>query len=299
MRHPERERRRIQQLRRRRPELEELLDFLDRIAERAPGLIPDRFDTGRLPCAAPPTPLRPDAFPLDEDRAAEAFRTLVDAFPHDPDGEAARVRAALEGGRLDPRAACRAYLRGDGDHFLDLEERGTAPAALVAQLAELAVKPQFIAAARALGAVPSTIADRCPLCGSWPEVVLIVDREAAERAAQGVCRLCESEWPVRRVRCPACGNEDPETLSYLQAEGEEGARVNVCVACKTYVPVVDTRGRLEVAPAVERAALAHLDVAAERAGYQILSEIRFRSRLEQPTGSAEADGGARGEAGSS
>lgn len=277
MRHPERERRRIAQLRRRRPDLEELLDFLDRIAERAAELIPERFD-GRLPSArSDAPPLDPRSFPLDEDRAAQAFDAFLDAFPADAGGSAAETPERVEALALDPRAACRAFLRGDADYFLGLEERGVAPADLVAEIAQLAVKPQFIAAARALGTVPQRVSDRCPLCGSWPEVLLLVDRADQERVALAVCRLCESEWPARRVRCPACGNEDAETLSYLQVEGEEGARVSVCGACKTYVPVVDTHGRLEVAPVVERAALAHLDVAAERAGYQLVGSTWLRS----------------------
>ena len=277
MRHPERERRRIAQLRRRRPDLEELLDFLDRIAQHAAELVSERFD-GDLPNArgdAPP--LDPPSFPLDEDRAALAFETFLDAFPADADSPTAVTPGRVEALALDPRAACRAFLRGDPDYFLDLELAGVAPADLVAEIALLAVKPQFIAAARALGAVPQRVADRCPLCGSWPDLLLVVDRVDQERVALAVCRLCESEWPARRVRCPACGNENPETLSYLQVEGEEGARVSVCGGCKTYVPVVDTRGRLEVAPAVERAALAHLDVAAERAGYHLVGSTWLRS----------------------
>ncbi|MGH7544787.1 MAG: formate dehydrogenase accessory protein FdhE [Gemmatimonadota bacterium] len=277
MRHPERERRRIAQLRRRRPDLEELLEFLDRIAQHAAELIPERFDAPLPSDGSHAQPLDPARFPLDEDRAARAFETFLDAFPADAESPAATAPERVETLALEPRAACRAFLRGDPDYFLDQEERGVAPADLVAEIALLAVKPQFIAAARALGAVPQRVADRCPLCGSCPDLLLVVDRVDQERVALAVCRLCESEWPARRVRCLACGNEDPETLSYLQVEGEEGSRVSVCGACKTYVPVVDTRGRLEVAPAVERAALAHLDVAAERAGYHLVGSTWLRS----------------------
>lgn len=290
MRHPERERRRIAQLRRRRPDLEELLDFLDKVAEIGRTLIPEGFDTRLVSAASDAPPLDPARFPLDEVSAVEAFEAFLAAFPSDPEGPAAKLAQELR--TLDVASACRAFLRADADYFLDLEERGAAPAAFVAELALLAAKPQFIAAARALGAVPTRVADRCPLCGSWPEVLLIVDRADQERIAVAVCRLCEAEWPARRVRCLACGNENPETLSYLSAEGEEGARVNVCALCKTYVPMVDTRGRLEVAPVVERAALAHLDVAAERAGYQLVSTPWLRSGSELVDGRAQERDGA-------
>lgn len=278
MRHPERERRRIQQLRRVRPEIAELLDFLEKITEMAPSLIPGSFDLGKLPRLQPgEPPLKPSAFPLDEARAQEAFRRLLEAFVEasGAQGPAAQLGLAVRGGMFNPRDACRAYLQEDATYFIDLENTGVAPAALVAQFAELAVKPQLIAAARAVGTVPTDASDRCPLCGSWPEILLVVDRKDAERIAVGVCRLCETEWPVRRVRCLACANEDPDRLSYLQVEGEPGARLNVCEDCRAYVPMVDTRGRLEVAPAVERAALAHLDVAGERSRYQFLGSPVF------------------------
>lgn len=286
MRHPDRERRRIAQLRRRRPDLEELLDFLDQVAEIGRTLTPESFDTRLLPATSDSPPLDPARFPLDEVQAARAFDAFLAAFPFDSAEETQGLRP------FDAAPACRALLRSDADYLLDLEERGRAPAALVAELALLAVKPQFIAAARALGAAPDRVADRCPLCGSWPEVLLIVDRTDQERVALAVCRLCESEWPARRVRCPTCGNEDPETLSYLSAEGEAGARVNVCARCKTYVPMVDTRGRLEVAPVVERAALAHLDIAAERAGYQLVGTPWPRSGSGLAEGRARERGGA-------
>ncbi|MBI4513490.1 MAG: hypothetical protein HY702_05210, partial [Gemmatimonadetes bacterium] len=99
MRYPERERRRIQQLRRVRPEIAELLNFLEEIAEMAPSLIPETFDSGRLPQVEPgEPPLKPAAFPLDADRADEAFRRLLETFVKTSTGEGGKGAEGAEGG---------------------------------------------------------------------------------------------------------------------------------------------------------------------------------------------------------
>lgn len=270
MRYPERERRAIVRLRRLRPELGEALDFLSAAAalaaerEQGPPIEPPQAPTPGLP------PLAPGEFPLDERTAADDFRKLLKSFVEvTGSAEGGAVLAAVAEGRLDLRRLARAYLDSSLIPFERAASRleGIEPGLLI-HFAELAVKPQLIAAARRMrGADARGPSDRCPLCGSPPDLLMIADQKEAERSAMAICRLCESEWPVKRVRCLACGNEDADSLSYLQAEGEEDLRVNVCEACHRYVPVLDTRGRLEVAPMIERAAAAHLDIIAQRRGY--------------------------------
>jgi FdhE protein len=285
MRYPQRERRRIRSLRRHHPELSELLDLLAVAADL--GEAEAGFEAGQVPAPlAGFPPLFPADFPLDDAAAAVAFRSLLETLAAATGNETAEaIRTALEAGRLDARPLVEAYIAADGPRFESAARglEGVDPDLLVA-LAELAVKPQFVAAARALEAAgrirepgPGERQDRCPACGSVPEIGLIIDRPRAERQLMAVCRLCETEWPVPRLRCLGCGNENEETLTYLGAEGEEGARVNVCESCHAYLPVLDTRGRLEVAPAVERAGLAYLDVVARERGYRPLTSILART----------------------
>jgi FdhE protein len=272
MRYPERERRRIAALRRRHLELSESLSFLEKVADAAGRLVTDDFDRSRLPQrVAGRPPLLLSRFPLDEPGAVEAFRTFLTAlFETTGSGAAIEAVAALAEGRLDPRALVRAYCAGDAKAFERAAQKAERlDAELLVNLAELAVKPQFVAAARALDRALEKAPDRsdhCPVCGSHPDLALITDHEDSERTMLAVCRLCESEWLVRRVRCLHCGNEDSQTLSYLQAEGEEEARVYICELCHRYLPVLDVRGRPEVAPAVERTAVAHLDIVAQEHG---------------------------------
>lgn len=279
MRYPVRERRRIAALRRSRPELSEILAFLEAAAEAAERFTPESFDLsslGRSLAGFPP--LFPGHFPLDAAAAARVLQTLLRAFVATTRSEpAAWALAELEGGRLDAAALARAYCRADAETFAEIAGRseGLDPELLL-NLTELAVKPQFIAAARTLhntGRKPSERRDHCPACGSPADLAYIADQQDAERVAVAVCRLCETEWPITRIRCLNCGNEDADSLSYLQVEGEEAERISVCNKCRHYLPVLDSRGRLEIAPAVERTAMAHLDLVAQDRGFQPLAVL--------------------------
>lgn len=273
MRYPERERRRITALRRRYPELSEPLSFLERISAAAPRLL--HVETGR---SRPESdhlgpPIAPRFFPLDETAAAAAFRIVAEALLESTGSEAARaIHDAIPDGRLALGRLARAYCEGDAATFqLQAESSGGLDPELLAGLAELAVKPQFIVAAQALQErLPRDTAESgvCPACGSRPELAVITDANGAEGIMLAVCRLCESEWPVQRVRCLNCGNADAEALSYLQEEGEESPRIHICQKCRHYLPVLDARGRLEFAPAVERVALAPLEIVAQDRGWE-------------------------------
>jgi FdhE protein len=277
MRYPARERRRISVIRRRHAELCEPLAFLERLAE----LAASHVDKGAEPPPTPDSsngtpPLAPHTFPLDLDAAAAAFRAVLEALAETTGSPAADgALAALDEGRLDPRSLVRAWSAGDRTAF----DRSAAAAdgldrGLLFDVAELAVKPQFVAAALRLERRPGgegVRPGRCPACGSAPEMAVITDGPDAEAVLLAVCRLCETEWQVQRVRCLGCGNEDDDTLGYLRAEYDERVRINLCERCRRYLPVVDARGRLEIAPAVERATATHLEILAVARGYEPLA----------------------------
>ncbi len=278
MRQPERERLRIAALRRLHPELAEALSFLETVTEVASRLVPADFDRSRLRLQdSDLPPLCPSQFALDEGAATQAFRTFLEALAESPDSTTAkRALAALENGRLVPRQLVRAYCERDAEVFERAAKQARFDRELLVNLAELAVKPQFVAAAHAMEIEvdkASRSPNSCPVCGSPPDLALITDGSDADGIMIAVCRLCESEWPVRRIVCLVCGNEDSETLSYLQAEGQEENRIYVCASCHHYLPVLDARGRREFAPAVERIALAHLEVVAQGQGAQPLSAL--------------------------
>ena len=82
----------------------------------------------------------------------------------------------------------------------------------------------------------------CPRCGAEADVAYL--DEGGFRFA--VCRLCDARWPVPRVRCLYCGEEQPKKLEYYPYE--EGYRLYRCKTCGRTLPAVDLReaGRLDL-----------------------------------------------------
>jgi formate dehydrogenase accessory protein FdhE len=112
--------------------------------------------------------------------------------------------------------------------------------------------------------------ERCPFCGGAPQLS-ILDAAGAESADGGsrtlLCATCLTGWPCRRVRCPACGEEDERKLGYFHSETLDHVRVDACESCRRYLKTID-RGRLGLAvPLVDEVAGAALDVWAQEHGY--------------------------------
>ena len=105
----------------------------------------------------------------------------------------------------------------------------------------------------------------CPVCGRMPKIGHLVDKEGKRHL---FCSQCGFEWRFRRVKCPFCGNEEQQTLSYFPVEGDERYRVDVCDVCKHYIKTLDFRNAGEEAILdVEDVATLHLDMLAHEEGY--------------------------------
>lgn len=84
----------------------------------------------------------------------------------------------------------------------------------------------------------------CPVCGGGADVGILKEgKEDSEflvaKAGQLWlhCGQCAALWRFPRLRCVACGCEDPQQMELLVAEGgqrEEQERAHLCLACKTY-----------------------------------------------------------------
>lgn len=105
----------------------------------------------------------------------------------------------------------------------------------------------------------------CPVCGGVPGLGVILPDSGRRRL---VCRNCCAEWNFPRIKCPFCGNEDRETLSYLKIDQDNGHRIEVCNVCryylKTLTPSAPVRFPLYD---IENVATLHLDIIAGRQGY--------------------------------
>lgn len=82
------------------------------------------------------------------------------------------------------------------------------------------------------------------------------------------CSACFFKWPYKRLKCPYCGNEDPDLLTYFEA-GEEPTRVGVCRKCARYIKTRDSRkGHGDIPLEIEDLATLHLDLLAGKEGFE-------------------------------
>jgi FdhE protein len=105
----------------------------------------------------------------------------------------------------------------------------------------------------------------CPVCGSRAGMGEIAGEEGKRLLS---CSSCFFKWPYKRLKCPYCSNEEPESLSYFTA-GEGPTRVDVCRKCSRYIKTRDTRlGNADVPLEAEDLATIHLDLLAGKEGFE-------------------------------
>jgi formate dehydrogenase accessory protein FdhE len=117
-------------------------------------------------------------------------------------------------------------------------------------------------AAQSLGTTPM----RCPRCAGLP--VAAVLREEGHGAKRFLlCSLCLTEWECLRIVCPACGEQEFDTLPVYTAEQFPHVRIDACDRCRHYIKTIDlTKDGLAV-PCVDDIASVSLDLWARERGY--------------------------------
>lgn len=104
----------------------------------------------------------------------------------------------------------------------------------------------------------------CPVCGGLPDFGYL---EKDEGARWLLCSRCDTAWLYRRLKCPYCGSEDQDDLSYLASE-DNLYRLYLCEQCHKYLKVVDLRKtQSEVALPLERLLTLDMDRQAQEMGY--------------------------------
>ncbi len=81
------------------------------------------------------------------------------------------------------------------------------------------------------------------------------------------CSWCGNQWAITRVRCPSCGETDPDVLPTWQTERYPGARVEACDGCRRYVKSVDLSLDGLAVPEVDELSSLALDVWAAEQEY--------------------------------
>ncbi len=106
----------------------------------------------------------------------------------------------------------------------------------------------------------------CFICGA---AATLGELQGDVQARHLRCGQCGADWRVHRLQCIYCGNEDHNSLGYIQADaGNEKVRVEICDKCHGYIKVIDTFAPTppEMLP-VEDLATLYLDYVAKERGY--------------------------------
>ena len=90
-----------------------------------------------------------------------------------------------------------------------------------------------------------------------------------------VCSLCMTEWPWRRILCPACGEQQSDRLSVYTASQFEHVRVEACETCHTYIKAIDLTKDGRAIPIVDELATTPLDLWAGEQKYRKLERNLF------------------------
>jgi len=264
-------------IKRRKPELNELLTFSEQLLF-AQHEAPVRIDTDMLDDAVlrdrvrrgEPL-LRRGEFPLDLESAESLFRTL-DRLAKTRGGEveasAIAIEAALEDGRLILPSLLKGALTEEGYAYAVAHEHGLDPELLQA-LVEWSLRPSLEACAEKLGERRKGVRWEeaiCPICGSPPGFAELRGEDVTSLRYL-YCGLCGFAWQFRRVGCPFCGCIDHNQLRSLFPEGDARCFLDVCEQCRRYIKTVDNRTHFGLIPEVEAVAASPLDLLARDRGY--------------------------------
>ena len=148
---------------------------------------------------------------------------------------------AHQGRRLPAAPLVLAVLAGDGAALQGLAQAAGLEVRLLDFIAPYLARP-FLAAElggyRPDEARFESFDARCPGCGGEAVLGFFMPDTGQRRLW---CRWCGTHWPVARLRCPFCHNEEKDTLGYFTVDDRTDRRVDICRKCLRYVKMVDLR----------------------------------------------------------
>jgi FdhE protein len=118
------------------------------------------------------------------------------------------------------------------------------------------------------------VSGSCVYCGSgaWISSRKIPPGPGTGEGALRImhCALCAFTWQVARIRCPACGEEDPTKLPSFTAPQHVGVRIEACDSCKAYVKSIDLTLDARRVPEIDELVSLSMDLWATEQGYERL-----------------------------
>lgn len=271
---------RLEQCRKERNELEEILGFYDKVLaaqhetqEETP--IPEidlPEERIKLKIGEGFPLVDPGNFSVDKDSSERLFRKLCQLSKEENPVLASAGKALLEAvdsGALETAELTKAFLQNHGETIEDYAKDLKVALPVLQALTKLSLQPSLLATVASVAKSSDLDSWRygyCPICGGLPAIAALVGEEGKR---EGLCSFCGHLWKLPRLGCPFCGTDKQEDLRYFFGEGDDLYRVQVCEQCKGYLKVVDTReGGDPQALAVDDVITAHLDLLAEEEGYQ-------------------------------
>jgi len=135
---------------------------------------------------------------------------------------------------------------------------------------------EFLAAHTGVSSVsgPGHEGNTCSWCRHKPQMAVLRPEGYGARRSL-VCSLCMTEWPWRRILCPACGEQQSDRLSVYTASQFEHVRVEACETCHTYIKAIDLTKDGRAIPIVDELATTPLDLWAGEQKYRKLERNLF------------------------
>lgn len=216
--------------------------------------------------------LAPEKLSVDREKATPFLSGILDVMrgaSREPAAieELDRIGRALVEEALDLGGLFAACMRRERTPLEESAAVISVRAPLLTFVLEIPLKTALSLAAESVD--PATVVDwkesHCPVCGSRPGMEELTGEEGKRFLC---CSACYFRWPFQRLKCPYCGNQDPDTLSYFIA-GEGPTRVSVCGKCSRYIKTRDSRkGNADVPLEAEDLSSLHLDLLAAKEGFE-------------------------------
>jgi len=268
---------RIQQIKKKRPGYKEMLDFYQKVREEQEKVKasltvkPIRIKKewkALLEKEGFPLLERKD-FPIDIEASLSLFKSLCqigrEANPHMAE-EVRKIEEAMSKNKIDLSTL---FKEGSNEEKVEgiAKELGLDKKILLFFI-HTSLKPSIQAGVEKLSHEIETetwMRGSCPVCGSLPSLSLLKE-EVGKRFL--LCSFCGYSWRVDRISCPFCNNRDQESLQFFYAEEEKTHRVDLCDQCHQYIKTIDLRTLGETDFPLEDLATLHLDITAYKKGYK-------------------------------
>jgi len=270
-------RKRIQQIKKKRPGYKAMLDFYQRVREEQ--------ERVRVPLTIEPIHLKGEwkallekegfplleqkDFPIDIEASLSLFKSLCqigkEANPHMAE-EVRKIEEGMSEKKMDLNTL---FEEGGNERKIEgvANELGLDKKILLFFI-HSSVKPSMEAGAEKLSHEIETetwMRGFCPVCGSLPSLSLLRE-DVGKRFL--LCSHCGYQWRIDRMICPFCNNRDHESLQFFYAEEEKTHRIDLCDKCHQYIKTIDLRILGETDPSLEDLATLHLDITASKRGYK-------------------------------